>query len=198
MHFKNNDEIIADGLFVYNELNKPHKDKYVLHKTCEAAIHKQIDEEMHASLVYATMAAHFDHNTVARKGLAKFFAENSVEEREHAHKFIDYLNSRGARFSGFDVKMPSKSAWNKAVDALQDAANLEKHVNNKLYHLHDIAALQCVDQHLMDFLESEFFDEQVKSIDKLQRYISILSSMEPSPLAEFLFDQQLQGLKTEL
>jgi len=63
--------------FVYclydNELNKPHKDKYVLHKNCEAQIHKQIDEEMHASLVYASMAAHFDHNSIARKGLAKFF-----------------------------------------------------------------------------------------------------------------------------
>lgn len=180
-----------------NELNKPHKDKYVLHKNCEAQIHKQIDEEMHASLVYATMAAHFDHNSIARKGLAKFFADNSVEEREHAQKFIDYLNVRGARFSGFDVKMPSKATWNKALDALGDALNLEKHVNNKLHHLHDVASLQCVDQHLMDFLEGEFFDEQVKSIDNIQRYISILNAMD-SPMGEYLFDQQLQGSKTEL
>ena len=180
-----------------NELNKPHKDKYVLHKNCEAQIHKQIDEEMHASLVYATMAAHFDHNSIARKGLAKFFAENSVEEREHAQKFIDYLNSRGARFSGFDVKMPTKASWGKALDALGDAVNLEKHVNNKLHHLHDVAALQCLDQHLMDFLEGEFFDEQVKSIDQLTRYISILNGMD-TPMGEFLFDQQLQGSKSEL
>lgn len=43
------------NILLDNELNKPHKDKYVLHKNCEAQIHKQIDEEMHASLVYATM-----------------------------------------------------------------------------------------------------------------------------------------------
>jgi len=49
----------------------------------------------------------------------------------------------------------------------------------------------------MDFLEGEFFDEQVKSIDKLQRYISILNGMD-TPMGEFLFDQQLQGLKSEL
>lgn len=178
-------------------MNKPHKDKYVLHKNCEAQIHKQIDEEMQASLVYATMAAHFDHNSIARKGLTDFFSKNSVEEREHAHKFINYLNSRGARFSGFDIKMPSKAIWTKALDALEDALSLEKHVNNKLYHLHDVASLQCVDQHLMDFLEGEFFDEQVKSIDQLQRYISILNGMDTS-MGEFLFDQQLQGTKTEL
>ncbi|GFT96892.1 ferritin heavy chain A [Nephila pilipes] len=180
-----------------NDLNKPHKDRYILHKNCELAIHKQIDEEMHASLVYATMAAHFDHNLVARKGFAKFFADNSHEEREHAQKFIDYLNSRGARFAGFDIKNPSKSSWNKGLDALTDALNLEKHVNNKLHHLHDVASLQCIDQHLMDFLEGEFFDEQVKSIDQLSRYISIVKGMD-TPMGEYLFDQQLQGIKTEL
>ncbi|XP_054708280.1 ferritin heavy chain A-like isoform X2 [Uloborus diversus] len=180
-----------------NELHKPHKDRYVLHKNCDAAIHKQIDEEMHASLVYAAMAAHFDNNNVARKGLAKFFSENSVEEREHAHKFIDYLNYRGATFSGFDIKMPNKYTWTNAIEALGEALNLEKHVNNKLYHLHDVASLQCADQHLMDFLEGEFLDEQVKSIDKLQRYVSILSGMD-TPMGEFLFDQQLQGSKSEL
>jgi len=120
-----------------------------------------------------------------------------LEEREHAQKFIDYLNTRGGRFSGFDVKMPGKATWDKALDALGDAMNLEKHVNNKLHHLHDVASLQCVDQHLMDFLEGEFFDEQVKSIDQLQRYISMLSGMD-TPMGEFLFDQQLQGSKSEL
>ncbi|KAG8190570.1 hypothetical protein JTE90_014047 [Oedothorax gibbosus] len=180
-----------------NELNKPNKDRYVLHKNCEAAIHKQIDEEMHASLVYAAMAAHFDHNSVARKGLAKFFSENSLEEREHAQKFIDYLNSRGARFSGFDVKMPNKAIWGKAIDALGDALNLEKHVNNKLHHLHDVAAVQCLDQHLQDFIEGEFLDEQVQSISKLQKYLTILTGMD-TPMGEFLFDQQLQGSKAEL
>jgi len=180
-----------------NELNKPHKDKYILHRSCETAIHKQIDEEMHASLVYATMAAHFGNNKVARKGLEKFFNENSLEEREHAQKFIDYLLSRGARFSGFDVKMPPKSSWTKALEALDDALNLEKHVNNKLHTLHDVATLQCVDQHLMDFIEGEFLDEQVKSISQLQRFITILNGMD-SPMGEFLFDQQLREGKSGL
>lgn len=49
----------------------------------------------------------------------------------------------------------------------------------------------------MDFLEGEFFDEQVKSIDQLQRYISILDGMD-TPMGEYLFDQQLKGAKSEL
>ena len=48
--------------------------------------------------------------------------------------------------------MPSKAAWNKALEALGDALNLEKHVNNKLHHLHDVAAVQCVDQHVSLYL----------------------------------------------
>lgn len=181
-----------------NDLNKPHKDKYVLQQSCELQIHRQINEEMHASLVYATMAAHFDQNGVARKGIAKFFADSSVEEREHAHKLIDYLNRRGSRFLGFDIKMPAKNvqSWNTALDAFIEALSLENKVNNKLYHLHDKAA-EAKDQHLMDFIEGEFLDEQVKSIDELTRYISILSGMNTS-MGEYLFDLQLQGHKTEL
>lgn len=49
----------------------------------------------------------------------------------------------------------------------------------------------------MDFIEGEFLDEQVKSIDELTRYISILSGMNTS-MGEYLFDLQLQGHKTEL
>lgn len=187
---------IVYGL-VDNELNKPRKDKYVLQTQCEVLIQKQVNEEMHASLVYANMAAHFDHNSVGRKGFTKFFSENSVEEREHAHKFIDYLNRRGARFTTFDIKMPTKYMWNGALEAFRDALNLEKHVNNKLYHLHDVAASHCQDQHLMDFIEENYLDEQVESIDKLQRYISILSGMD-TPMGEYLLDRQFSGEKVEL
>lgn len=44
--------------------------------------------------------------------------------------------------------MPTKATWSKAVDAFGDALNLEKHVNNKLHHLHDVASSQCIDQHV--------------------------------------------------
>lgn len=54
--------------------------------------------------------AHFDNNKVARKGFAKFFGQQSREEKEHAHKLADYVNKRGGTVSTLDVKVrPTKS-----------------------------------------------------------------------------------------
>ena len=44
----------------------------------------------------------------------------------------------------------------------------------------------------MDFLEREFFVEQVESIDGFIRHASILGNMHDDALAEYLYDLQLQ------
>lgn len=175
---------------VDNDLKQPHKDRYVLHNQCLVGLQRQIDEEMHASLTYLSMAAHFDNNDVARKGFSKFFSDNSKEEREHAEKFIEYINKRGGKVATFDIKMPTKDTWQSGLEALEDALNLEKRVNNKLYHLHDLAEKACIDPHLMDFLEGEFLNEQVESIDMLSRYISKLRAMD-SGMGEYFIDREL-------
>lgn len=167
-------------------------DRYELYPACMTLLRSQVNLEMHASLVYMNMAAHFDQNGVARKGFAKLFRENSKEEREHAQKLIDFLNLRGSKFTQFNIDMPEKTAWNNALEALNDAIILEKDVYNQLNHIHGVADAHCKDSHLMDFLEREYFVEQVESIDSFIRHSSILGSMADDGLAEYLYDLQLQ------
>ncbi|XP_015926097.1 ferritin, middle subunit [Parasteatoda tepidariorum] len=176
-----------------NDVKDESGDKYHLYPACMTLLRSQVNVEMHASLVYMNMAAHFEQNAVARKGFAKFFSENSKEEREHAQKLIDYLNSRGSKFSDFNIDMPVKVNWGSAFEALNDALHLEKEVYNQLHHIHDIADVHCKDAHLMDFLEKEYFTEQVESIDGLLRHISVLGAMKDNPLGEYLYDRQLMG-----
>jgi len=167
-------------------------DRYELYPACMLLLRSQVNKEMHASLVYMNMAAHFDRNGIARKGFAKLFRENSKEEREHAQKLIDYLNLRGGKFTQFNVDMPEKTSWNNALEALTDAIILEKEVYNQLHHIHDVADTHCKDSHLMDFLEREYFTEQVESIDMFIRHSSRLSAMSDEGLAEYLYDLELQ------
>ncbi|XP_013785694.1 ferritin heavy chain-like [Limulus polyphemus] len=173
-----------------NEMKEPKTDRYSLDDRCVNAIQHQINEEMHASLIYMNMAAHFDSNSVGRKGFAKFFKHSSDEEREHAQKLIDYVNKRSGKVIAFDIKMPGKDDWKSGLEALEDAMNLEKHVNNKLHHLHHMADKICSDPHLMDFIEGEFLTEQVDSINEYKTYISQLGAMN-SGMGEYLFDRQL-------
>ncbi|CAJ1970670.1 unnamed protein product [Sphenostylis stenocarpa] len=56
----------------------------------EAALNAQINVEYNVSYVYHAMYGYFDRDNVALKGLAKFFKEASMEERQHAEMMMEY------------------------------------------------------------------------------------------------------------
>lgn len=157
------------------------------HEDCEAAINKQINMELYASYVYLTMAYHFDRDDVALEGFHKFFKHQSDEEREHAQKLMEYQNKRGGRLVFQDVKKPAKIEWDTSISALEDALALEKKVNESLLAIHSCASDKN-DAHLCDYLESEFLDEQVQSINEIGKLIKNAERCGTG-LGEFQFDK---------
>lgn len=67
-------------------------------KGCVEQTEDQIKKEITASLKYLSYAAHFSQDDVNRPGFAKFYFDAASEEREHAHKLIEYLQMRGRYF----------------------------------------------------------------------------------------------------
>lgn len=155
---------------------------------CEAAINKHINIELHASYVYQSMAWYFDRDDVALKGFHKFFKKSSEEEREHAEKMMKYQNRRGGRVCLQPVDKPEKESWGSGLDAMQSALAMEKTVNQCLLDLHKLAESNG-DPHMADWLESEFLDEQVKSIKEISEYITNLKRVGPG-LGEYMFDKE--------
>uniref|UniRef100_A0A5B6ZJU9 Ferritin n=1 Tax=Davidia involucrata TaxID=16924 RepID=A0A5B6ZJU9_DAVIN len=143
----------------------------------EAAINEQINVEYNVSYVYHAMFAYFDRDNVALKGLAKFFKESSVEEREHAEKFMEYQNKRGGKVKLQSILMPLSDfdhvEKGDALYAMELALSLEKLTNEKLLNLHSIADGNK-DVQLADFIESEFLTEQVEAIKKISEYVAQL------------------------
>ena len=138
-------------------------------EACEAAINKQINMELYASYVYQSMAFHFDRDDVAMKGMMDFFKKSSDEERQHAQMLMEYQNKRGGRIVFQDIKAPAVD-WSSHVNALEEALALEKKVNEALLALHGVASANN-DAHLCDYLEGNFLDEQVQSINELAKLI---------------------------
>ncbi|RYC14957.1 ferritin family protein, partial [Ciceribacter ferrooxidans] len=120
----------------------------------EAAINRMVNLELYASYVYLSMSYYFDRDDVALEHVAKFFKEQSHEEREHAEKFLKYQNKRGGRIVLQDLKKPEKDEWINTLEAMQAALQLEKTVNQALLDLHQLAS-ERNDPQLCDFLESE-------------------------------------------
>ena len=170
-----------------------HEDRYLIQNQCLEALQQQINDELHASLTYLNMAAHFHGSAIGRKGFFRFFEKQSDDEKQHAHKLIHYISKRGGRVNAFNVAMPTKASWASAEEAVRDAVDLEKELNVKLHNIHKNAERICADPHLMDFLESEFLEEQVASIRQLSRTLTILTSFEKEnrAMGEFMVDQQL-------
>lgn len=173
-------------------------DLYTFKPVIEAAINEQISLELHASLTYMTMAAHFGKDSKHKLGMKKFFLKNSEEERDHALKLMEYLISRSGSLKKLDVKMPTQYSWKNSLDAMQSAYGLEADVSSNLLSLHRNVTGPFPDPHLADLLESEFLREQVESQRQLKGYITMLEDLyhdskhEKHGIAEFLFDQHLK------
>ncbi|XP_049520614.1 soma ferritin isoform X1 [Dermacentor silvarum] len=183
---------LASAAWAGNNLNEQvNQNKYFLHDRCRMGLQEQVNLELHASMWFPTQAAHLANNKVARSGFARFFRDQSTEEREHAQKLVDYVNLRGGTVSAVNVDMPSTATWMSVLDALQAALALEHRVTNRLHELHRLAD-DNHDPQMADFLEQEFLSEQVRSIDQLQRLITQLQNMDTG-LGEFLLDQQLRA-----
>nr|KJB60733.1 hypothetical protein B456_009G322800 [Gossypium raimondii] len=131
---------------------------------CEASINEQINVEYNVSYVYHAMFAYFDRDNVALKGLAKFFKESSLEEREHAEKFMEYQNKRGGKVKLQSIVMPlsefDHAEKGDALYAMELALSLEKLTSEKLFNLRNVA-VRNHDVQLTDFIEGEFLAEQV-------------------------------------
>ncbi|XWS65805.1 hypothetical protein CRYUN_Cryun05aG0145000 [Craigia yunnanensis] len=144
---------------------------------CEAAINEQINVEYNVSYVYHAMFAYFDRDNVALKGLAKFFKESSLEEREHAEKLMEYQNKRGGKVKLLSILIPlsefDHAEKGDALYAMELALSLEKLTNEKLLKLHSVAKRNH-DVQLIDFVEGEFLAEQVEAIKKISEYVAQL------------------------
>ncbi|KAM6440961.1 ferritin heavy chain A-like isoform 1-T2 [Liasis olivaceus] len=160
------------------------------HAECEAAINPLVNLELHTSYAYQSMACHFDHDDVALCHVAEFLRKQSQKAWEQAEKFLKYQNKRGGRAVLQDIKKPEQDEWGNSLDVLQKALQLEKKVNQSLLQLHKLA-MEKGDPHLCAFLESEYLEEQVKTIKGLGDHLSNLKrlGLPQNGIGEYLFNK---------
>ena len=88
----------------------------------------------------------------------------------HFFQLMKYQNIRGGRIVLQDVKAPCVE-WTSHIHALEDALALERKVNESLLKLHETSSSHN-DAHLNDFLEENYLDEQVESINEISKLLT--------------------------
>ena len=133
------------------------------------AFNQQIGHEFGASLQYLSIAAHFYQRSLTL--LAKLFQEQAEEEKQHAMKFIKYLQDTKGGLHIPAIPAP-KPSFTSAEDAVKAALNWEKDVTGQITSLME-QALKESDYLAQSFLQW-FIDEQLEEVVKMERLLSVI------------------------
>lgn len=164
-------------------------------QACQDAVNNQIQVEYTASYAYHAMFAYFNRDTVALPGFAKYFEEQSLEERTHADEFMRYMNKRGGQVVLKPLAVPSMSFNNTdgtsdAVYAMDLHLQLEKFVWAKL---EEVAAAANADNDLsLADLIDDYLQEQVEAVKKAADMVAQLKRVG-TPHGVWHFDQEVLG-----
>lgn len=129
----------------------------------------QVGNELGASNQYLQIASYFDGESLSK--LAKFFYDQSEEEREHAIKFVHFLMEVGAELS-----VPSIPAAKTGVDSAEKAFEMslgwEQEVTGQVNAMMDLA-IQEKDYASQAFLQW-FVTEQVEEVSTMEGMLDVV------------------------
>lgn len=135
------------------------------------AFNQQIGHEFGASMQYLAIAAYFHSRGLAL--LAKLFEDQADEEKQHALKFIKYVQDTKGGLHIPAIPAP-KAGFGSAEDAVQAALDWEKDVTSQITALMDLA-VKANDYLAQSFLQW-FIDEQLEEVVKMDRMLSVVKS----------------------
>ena len=133
------------------------------------AFNEQIGHEFGASMQYLAIAAHFYGRSLTL--LAKLFEEQADEEKQHAMKFIKYVQDTKGGLTIPAIPAP-KANFSTAEDAVQAALNWEKEVTQQITKLMAVANKE--NDYLAQSFLQWFIDEQLEEVVKMDRLLSVI------------------------
>jgi len=158
------------------------------------AFNEQIGNEMGASMQYIAIASYFDSETLPE--LAKFFYQQSAEERTHAMRFVKFINDVGGKVVIPALPAP-RTDFGSAEDAVGKALTWEEEVTRQIYDLVEIAKgdKNYVGVRFLDW----FVEEQLEEVTTMTDLLAVLRRAGPDRLLyveEYLARQGRAGLES--
>ncbi len=133
------------------------------------AFNQQIGHEFGASMQYLAIASYFYQRHLTL--LAKLFEDQADEEKQHAMKFIKYIQDTKAALHIPAIPAP-KASFGSAEDAAQAALTWEQDVTKQITGLMQ-TAVESEDYLAQSFLQW-FIDEQLEEVVKMDRLLGVI------------------------
>ena len=133
------------------------------------AFNEQIGHEFGAGMQYIAIAAHFYQRSLTL--LARLFEQQAEEEKQHAMKFVKYLQDTNGGLHIPSIPAP-KPVFASAEEAVQAALTWERDVTQQITTLMELA-IKDKDYLAQSFLQW-FIDEQLEEVVKMERMLSVI------------------------
>lgn len=153
-------------------------------------LHQRLNEhlqlEFGAAHSYLAMSLWFEARNLP--GFAGWLRRQSVEETEHAHRFINHLMERDLRVELPAVPQPS-SEWKSPRAAVEAVLAGEERVTESINSLYDLA--EKVGDRAARNLLQWFVDEQVEEENTVRSLLGRLELAGDEGLGLLLVDQEV-------
>lgn len=153
-------------------------------------LNKQIEKEAHSSSTYLAMASWCDQN--ALENSAKFFYDQSLEEREHMLKIFRFINDNGGTAFSPEVNKISHdfiSLQEIFETALDHEIAITKSIHNIVYKCREVQDLAS--EHFLNW----FVNEQMGEEQTMRRILELFDLMGTEGLGLKLLDERIPGIK---
>ncbi|MFD2673456.1 ferritin [Marinicrinis sediminis] len=150
-----------------------------------AELNQQMNFEFLSSHLYLAMGAYCQHESL--DGFANFFIVQAEEERFHAMKIFDFINTLGKRAEVTGFESPNNT-YTSVLDCFEKAYEHEKMVTKRIYDLSDLAWNER-EHATINFLKW-FIDEQVEEEALFDGIIQKLKRIDKDSNAFFMMDSE--------
>lgn len=124
-----------------------------------AAVNDQITTEMASSVAYLQMSAHFEAENLT--GMASWMRMQAEEEKDHAHRFMDFVLDRGNSVRLGAIEAP-ESSFESVEHVFKTALEQEQAVTKAIHDIYRLASDKgdlASFPFLQDFIEEQNEEE---------------------------------------
>lgn len=124
-----------------------------------AAVNDQITTEMASSVAYLQMSAHFEAENLT--GMASWMRMQAEEEKDHAHRFMDFVLDRGNAVRLGAIEAP-ESSFESVEHVFKTALEQEQAVTKAIHDIYRLASDKgdlASFPFLQDFIEEQNEEE---------------------------------------
>lgn len=152
----------------------------------EAAFNRQVSMELGSSLAYLQMATYFAEQNLS--GMSQWMRGQAEEERDHAHRFLDFVLDRGNSVRIGDLAAPEAN-FSGPEQVFATALEQEQEVTRSIHDLYRLAT-DVGDLASLPFLQA-FISEQIEEEATVDTILDRLRLAGDDSSALLLLDHEL-------